>query len=88
MKTALVVITFPYGKDKDDEQKAYQLLLEQAAEQEGKAKGVERLDRNVWLIDVHTGQRFLAWLLASASAPPVSRPAKVMYFDHDGWIQL
>ena len=43
MKTALVVITFPYGKDKDDEQKAYQLLLEQAKSKKAKQKELKGL---------------------------------------------
>jgi hypothetical protein len=88
MKKALVVIKFPFGTDNDDELAAYKEFLKQAREQAGKSKGIERLDENVWLIDVHIGQRFLAWLLASAAHPPVSRPVRVMYLEHEEWISL
>lgn len=65
MKTALVKIDYPYGKTPEAQQPCNALL--NALEERAKTtKGIQSLDRTVWLIDVHTQLNILAWLLTQA----------------------
>lgn len=65
MKTALVVSQFPYGPDQVQKQSGCNGLYQEAEEKIKTTKGVERIDTNVWLIDLNTGVSFLAWLVSS-----------------------
>ncbi len=66
MKTALVILEFPYGPDRDDDQKTFHALSDAADKRAKSTRGIERLSQTVWLIDVASGLAFLTWLLASS----------------------
>lgn len=90
MKTALVVVEFPYGAGQQIEadRARYLTFLDEAEKRAKTAKGIDMLDRNVWLIDVRDGQQFLAWLVATTTE--LRRPVRVLYLDHghEEWIRL
>jgi hypothetical protein len=65
MRTALVVSQYPYGQDRAQMQSGCNDLYQQAEAKIKTTKGVERIDTNVWLIDLDTGLSFLVWLVSS-----------------------
>ena len=73
MKKALVIVQFPYGRDQSDKQGRCNGLYEFAVEKSKDRQGIERLDANVWLIDVASELSFLAWLLQGLESIGISR---------------
>lgn len=70
MKTAILLIEFPYGPGdgKAEEQKTWRRLADERDKKAAQSKGIQKIHEAVWLIDVQTGLHFLSWCIVSAAA--------------------